>query len=1270
MRTTRLAIVVLGLGLLTVPGTSLADPAPAREYGLGYSSTETSAIAMRRPEDTTYSPVVLSAANDSDAAWNSATDSSVWIRDGAVWYRGAADPVRLTHGRHRHPTLSPDGGTVVYEQAGELRLIRVDGTGDAPLTRGVDPSWTPDGTRVLFSVDGDVHTVRRDGTDNRRLGPGTQPAASPDGTRIAFTSGPDVLVMPSTGGSGTRLLPASWGDSAEPAWSQDGTLIAFVTRKDDHRGDVYTVDVATRATHVLSARPGAAESRPSWRLASWDGRAGQPTVVFAQQTGSATTDVWTADPPTDLTNRPDNREQDPAYSPDGTRLAYTEWRADPNGDPQSRIVVADANGADPHELTAYRTGVTATEPAWSPDGTMIAYVEARVPDTVRGLRNIVSDGTDYVAGYSNVLTGPGRYAFASGSGNRLHTTTGEGSNDVYGDENYTHGLNRIHGFQNAVHGRANELGRDVHFVHGNEVVGDGNIVDGDRNAVTGGTNRVTGNGNTVIGNGNTVSGNGNRVVGDNLTVGGNGELDPAGQIRIARVADRVVIGAVPMPRHTLGSDRSPAWSPDGTRLAVSRTATPYLVDPVPEKPPVVNLRAAEDPGDPGPGGPWNPQPPAPVYPAGVFPDRVDRHVRPAVPFTESTAVRGQDTASHVTPTMVRCDPGLSVALPGPAEVPKNGTVWLQPKITATASGGCVVDYRFDDGARFRQVFRVTVAPGPTVNADDAFAKGDRTGGAVPFKAWATDADGNSLTVRCSQNSGTKFPVGVTRVTCTATDRDGRTATDTADITVYKPGSTGTADIWLATLNVTTDQVTVTDQTDLSSRIADGSPCGLTGSHGAPAWSPDGRSVAFIASSSRADLCVVGPDGGPGRSAVRRGPRLMNDPAWSPDGQWIAFTGAEDPGGDIPVTSTTPAILYTVPAGGGTPTAVVTSPGEAVQAAYHRVPDLRVTLTAAPATIPFLGGTTLTFTVTNEGGAPAPATEAVFSAPGLRITALRPARGGCDVPAARCSLGTVAPGETVAVTVTAQGTAQGPHHPTGTATSALPDGRPDDNSATAEVTVGEPFRDLAVSASAAPTPGYVGGDPIVVTFTVVNGSQIPLRDVRLTTTLPAALLPATAVSPANCAATGCALGDLPAGGSVEVRVTVPPKIALEGTATGTVTSATTDPDPTNNTARAPIVVRQPALVVNPGDLPGRVALARGTNFPPGAQVRLPWSAGINRTPATATVDANGNFTAQVLVFTNDALGGRALRAEPAAGVPFGPVTAPFLVEPRAEQPPLR
>jgi len=57
----------------------------------------------------------------------------------------------------------------------------------------------------------------------------------------------------------------------------------------------------------------------------------------------------------------------PAWSPDGTLLAFSAWD-DPNDSDTSRIYIVNADGSgEPRILT------DGSDPSWSPDGSRIAF---------------------------------------------------------------------------------------------------------------------------------------------------------------------------------------------------------------------------------------------------------------------------------------------------------------------------------------------------------------------------------------------------------------------------------------------------------------------------------------------------------------------------------------------------------------------------------------------------------------------------------------------------------------------------------------------------------------------------------------------------------------------------------------------------------------------------------------------------------------------------------------------------------------------------------
>jgi TolB protein len=151
-----------------------------------------------------------------------------------------------------------------------------------------------------------------------------EPRWSPDGKQIAFVSGRDgkghIFVMRADG-TGTRRVTDSAEEDSHPTWSADGKFLVF-----SREGALFRQAVAGgAATRVLKDAPGAAA--------------------------------------------------DPAYSPDGTHIAY-DYRQPGSG--VREVYVMSADGSDAHKLT--NLGWVSGYPTWSPDGKTIAFMSTAPGD--------------------------------------------------------------------------------------------------------------------------------------------------------------------------------------------------------------------------------------------------------------------------------------------------------------------------------------------------------------------------------------------------------------------------------------------------------------------------------------------------------------------------------------------------------------------------------------------------------------------------------------------------------------------------------------------------------------------------------------------------------------------------------------------------------------------------------------------------------------------------------------------------------------------------
>jgi Tol biopolymer transport system component len=1322
------AVVLSASSPALAPGVVAQPREQSPPFRLGYVSSDSTTLMIARPAGPEQALPPDIANVDSDAFGG--PNGLVWIsqrpskpgeieRDGDIWYLppGSGQARRLTDDDavDRHPQLSPDGQWVAFTStrsgSADIWMIRVDGTGLCQITfHAADdswPAWSPDGTTLAFSSTrddpaGEIYTLPVAGGVPARLttdpARDIQPAWSRDG-RIAFTttrfrSAGDVALMSAEGAQVTRAVPDPW-DSAEPAWSPDGTRLAFTARRDDPHSDVYTVDLRTGAVAPSAATPGLTENEPTWHREP----DGTDRVVFTRLSPGPSADVWSADSRgldrRDHTASPDLDEADPAWSPDGTQLAYTAFTGGRAGG--SRVVIADSTGRQPRLLTGSASAdVSERDPAWSPDGSLIALtcVRMRGEDVTTSVRIVrVSDGRVLAEiPMPARLAGDDAQPAWSPDGTRIAFTRS------------VRGLERPPSITPPVTDRP--AAPDSTFTIDKTVRAPGLPPRPDVVLLV----DTSGSMGTELAD---MKSNLDRILTDIraaqpesffavASYRGPQDKDKAFRVHANLTDPRTGEQAIRQAINDLETETAARVSQERWATALTRVSTGDIAYR-PDSNRIVVLIGDEPSTEDHPGhhqaidtaigelarnrvrvvavdtGELDKRHQATRIERaghGVV-TRVDHHDPHGTDKVTKAILAGVGALPvTLTPVVTSCDPGLSVSfdparatVPGSRGVRFTETVRLAGDAPLGATLRCTAEFRVDNETFARPGYteqiavRVT-APGlPTVVVDDVTVEAPSAGGArVDYQASAHDARGHPLRPACRPESGAIFPVGVTAVTCTATDAAGNTGTDTARVTVLPPGSTQDTRIWLAGVSrPNPDQVLVGEQIDFSALI--GAPCAGGGDR-APDWSPDGRALVF--QHGPGTICVVNSDSTNARLPVQ-GEGSFGDPAWSPDGATIAFA-------DNPAEGRVPR-MWTVPATGGPAGVLIDTPGGARQPAFQRVPDLSVTATADPESIPIDGRTTLEFVVRNDGLVEARNTDMTVLLPaGLRAEEITTSQGDCVATTLRCSLGSIPPGDAVTVRVRAVGVQAGHQLVQTTVASGIADGNRRDDlvSVTVAVATEPPQGSLSLGVVANPAPGYVGGDDIVVSFLIRNTGTTPMPAVELTTALPVVLGPPRKISVAGCLADGtrCEFGTVQPGQTIEVLMALAAAVPLDTPVSATVSSTGRDVDPADNTGRAQLLIRQPVVKVDPptGRL-GSVARVTGTDFPPGARVRLTWSVGLSQTPGEVLVRPDGTIDGQMLVFHHDQIGLRTLLVAPVSGLRFGPVSSgPFLTVPRTQQPP--
>ncbi len=265
------------------------------------------------------------------------------------------------------------------------RPLRLD---DVARFRDVaDPQMSPDGRWIAYTVSeidakadkrvSNIWMVSADGKETLQLTYGSDGASgprwTPDGKSLSFTSsrpGPakgSQIWILDRRGGEARQLTALKGRISDYAWSPDGKRLALVYRERDANEPDPDAPASERRPKPIVLSRYKFKQDVEGYLSSTQLRRIYLFDVESKKLEPLTTDTKV-------------EESLPAWSPDGTKIAFvSNHEADWDRTPNSDVFVADAKpGSAARKLTTH-PGPDGGRLAWSPDSTTIAYTQGSSP---------------------------------------------------------------------------------------------------------------------------------------------------------------------------------------------------------------------------------------------------------------------------------------------------------------------------------------------------------------------------------------------------------------------------------------------------------------------------------------------------------------------------------------------------------------------------------------------------------------------------------------------------------------------------------------------------------------------------------------------------------------------------------------------------------------------------------------------------------------------------------------------------------------------------
>jgi TolB protein len=237
---------------------------------------------------------------------------------------------------------------------------------------------------------GEIYSIVPGGAATRLTTSNTSsdPAISPDGSRIAYRSadpgGDYQIFVMNADGTGRTAVTTNPTAKQEPTWSPDGAHIAFVANSFDVDGqtdqEIWTINVNGTGLTQLTNNT-FPDTQPAWsplgdRIAFVSARTGDTNrnIYVMNADGSGPASITPNGATGCSPNCYGGHDDDPAWSPNGTKIAFTHANTITGGGPPN-IWTMDPDGANKANVTQ-SDSVSFSQPAWSPQGDKFAAVGA------------------------------------------------------------------------------------------------------------------------------------------------------------------------------------------------------------------------------------------------------------------------------------------------------------------------------------------------------------------------------------------------------------------------------------------------------------------------------------------------------------------------------------------------------------------------------------------------------------------------------------------------------------------------------------------------------------------------------------------------------------------------------------------------------------------------------------------------------------------------------------------------------------------------------